>query len=216
MNSYIIHSSCRDYNGRGLTIAVRTAVKEVRHMARIVLDTITDPNPNPATIRLIHVLFGAYLVPKAHFFNEGSIRRLIGFSNYRANFYVICGDRDVTLTDWATGLPSDTRGLWADHQLGWVANYDQFFPCDPARRPENPYQVAAFTMENRYIYICPPILESSKGTLLRPYREEHLAGAWIDDYMLLSVYLFHELLQTRVLSEPRKFWFRFVYHINSG
>lgn len=86
--------------------------------------------------------------------------------------------------------------------------YQNFFPCNPYRKPDRPVSYYIFRnsyiLDRRHIILCPKTLDNPKGLSLEPYRTQDLAGDLIDSYQLLPFVLFHELLHTEIVTRKSK------------
>lgn len=125
------------------------------------------------------------------------------------DFVVVCGDLEVNAETTPTG-----ERIWVNYDHEWYDTYENFNPCDAARKPGAVYTFgknAAYTLYERLIYLCPVTLESPKGLLLTPYISEDLSGQSIVDFMLAPVIILHELLRGPITR--RKFLFRSRHHI---
>ena len=144
-------------------------------------------------------------VVKTHFV---SFAALSGFSDW----IVICDDQTVNLESDLITTPSHVHnpyGLWVDHVHGWLTTYDKFNPCNPACKSSTPTDmiVNGYTMNRRLICLCPVVLDMEQGRTLARYKDQVLVSESIQEYMLVPVVLFHELLYARIIDLARKFLF---------
>lgn len=165
---------------------------------------------DPKAIALMNCLFGTdktrqHLV--RNYFTMFSHLSLLD------DFTIICGDPMFKLDKSYEHL--DPRGLWVDNDHGLIVNPDKFIPCDPRRIINTPRtNVRAYTIRGRYIFLCPLTLNQRNGRSLAPFKDRLLLGKSINDYFLLPVILFHELLHTHILfPNQRKFHFGSWHHI---
>lgn len=208
VNSYAIDDdSCRDYDGKGVDIRgeIQQAINEVQDMARNAFDKILSNNPSSSTMNLMQSLFGMdpsrYSIVGNHF---------AAFAQFYENddFVVVCGDLMVNLIPNTLAENSNPHAAWADNDHGWTMHYEDYSPCNSTRKPGQDYTIEAFTILQRLIYVCPLVLDRPKGRTLAPYKDRILAGAYIDDYMLVPAILLHELYLTHIASPERKFSLR--------
>lgn len=211
VSSYAIDDSCRNYKGNDISGDVQQAINEVQDMARNAYIQITQ-KPQSRTISTIHllqVLFG--MEPSRYPIVGRHLAALAHF--YRTDdFIVLCGDSTVQLVP--DEVNSDPRGIWVDHVHDWWMPYDQYIPCDLARKPDvHIFRPNAFLIEEGLLFVCPDIFDSPKGRTLAPYKDQTMVGERIDDYILLPVILFHELYHSHVVSPIRKSSFRTRHHV---
>lgn len=158
---------------------------------------------NPITNRLMETLFGMdsskydivtdYIVHLANFQSDD-------------HFVVVCDD---LMVHWvADTIPGrNPQGTWLNVAHNWRIEIDNYVPCDPARESSAPSASLknAYTVDRRYIYICPSTLDNPRGRSISHYKNQNIIGDWIDHYMLLPGVLFHELLHVFIPAEYGKF-----------
>ena len=203
-SSYTIDASCRNYKGHDISGDMQQAINEVHEMA--INAVVRISHGDPSTIHRLESLFGRDPV---RYTTVSGYLTLVAFTFPTSDFVVICNDLMVKIEpDPSTNRKPDPRGRWVDPVHGWHLPYDEHDPCDPLRKPGSGAghdMTTAYILLNRYIYLCPHILDAAKGRILAPYKNRVLAGQWIDDYFLLPAVLFHEFLHTNPrLPAPRR------------
>lgn len=203
VNSYWIDFSCSNYKGFDISADIKEAVNEVIDMIGYAHSGNFLSSATSANTGLLTVLFGPD--PRNHQVVNDYIATLAGMSEEVSfqQFDVICDDLMVT---WAV-LPSGLKSWW-DHVRNWWAHYDNYTPCDPARKPgsQDTTMKTAYTISNKFIYLCPVILDNVKGRTLARYRDQQLTGQELNSYMLVPGVLFYEIARMHI--EARKFSFR--------
>lgn len=207
----MIDESCRDYKGNDISEDVQEAIDEARDMARNAYVEINTENRKASTVNLLRSLFGT----DSSTYSTASLY----FAAYptfhpRNNIVVICGDSMIELiAPDALTAKENPHGEWRDNSHGFIMHYDDFVPCHTTHQLRNgddeAIDIQAYTVLNRLIYLCPLILDDVDGRTLAPYRDEDLAGEWIDDFALLPLILLHELYHTHLILPHRKFLFHF-------
>lgn len=207
VNSYAIDDSCQNYKGIDIRQDIHQAIVDVQDMAWNAFSKTFQNDPNENTRDLLQVLFGGTNPSSWHTFSN-SLVALFHFLD-DADFVIICNDLTVNLVPDIYTQLLDPRGLWRDDVHNWIIHYENYFPCDIARQPVvRSFEIGAFTVSQRLIYVCPSILDHPLGRVLAPYRDQILAGKMIEDFFLLPAILFHELFHTGVVTPIRKFSFR--------
>ncbi|MCJ1271863.1 hypothetical protein MMC22_011768, partial [Lobaria immixta] len=158
------------------------AINEVHEMA--INAVVRIERGDPSTIHLLESLFGK---DHARYLTVSGYLSAIALKFPTSDFVVICNDLMVKIEpDPSTDRKPDPRGRWVDTVHGWHIPFDKHEPCDPLRKPglsAGHAMTSAYTV-SRYIYLCPDALDSAKGRILAPYKDQILAGKWIDDYVL--------------------------------
>lgn len=203
VNSYVIDGTCQHYGetNSDITNDIQQAINEVQDMARNAYQR--SLTRDASTIDLLRCLFGVdrETHPLVSLYFDALANPLDSH-----DFVVICDDLMMTLEP-DNSNPSDPRGMWKDYVHEWMAPYDKFFPCDPSRKPSaesRPILPKSYTINGRFIVICPVTLNNPKGRSLLPYKNQDLTGEFIDSFELLPAALFYELLRSRIVSRQFK------------
>ena len=198
VSSHTIDDSCKRYKGEDITGDIERAINEVKEMASNArLDVIHEEigYGEPRIKNLLDVLFSPDWW-KRHLVY--SVFDKVVARSPTADFVVICDDLDVRwLPDTYSEIPNP-RGIWLHQRYQWFMDFDDYDPCDPARKPglHPPFRFNAFTAAGRLIYLCPIILDRAVGRSLAPFKDQELAGHYIEEFVCLPVVLLHELLHT--------------------
>ena len=190
VSSYTIDDSCRNYKGNDITGDIQRAINEVKDMATNAYSASSLEGERYT--RLMTLLFGSW--SKRHEVVAGwfGIFSALGPSD---DFVIICDDLTVNWDPVDTYNPQpDPMGVWADHRHHWITGWSEYYPCDDTRKMGSSKSPWAFTMLGRLIYLCPSILDKPTGRSVARYKDQILAGQWIDNYVCLPVILFHQLL----------------------
>lgn len=165
-------------------------------MARHALDKITGNDP--VSIKLMKYMFGL------NHLNHWNVRlhfEIMAGVKLRRGYVIACDDQMVHL-EVDMSDPLNTRIMYVDRAREWAVPQDLDKGCNSVNGPP----ILSYSIDNRYIYVCPLVLDNLKGRSLLPYRYQVLAGSWIEDYMLLPAVLFNALLSTQMTF--RKYSFR--------
>ena len=192
VSSYTIDDSCRNYKRLGNDISedIERAIQEARLLASQAYTegVVRAPNAYSLLVSLFgtdqrkHKVVVQYFAPLA----------LQGFAT---DFVVICNDQQVQLEHDVYKNPPDPFGVWVDHRYSWAVPYDDFMPCDPARKPGAPSKYPySYIINTRLIYLCPSILDNTGGRTLAPYKDQDHTGRFIDEFWLLPAVLLQCLI----------------------
>lgn len=204
VSSYSVDPSCWNFRGQDIEPDITLAFHEAFDMAGegFIQSNAVNLSANP----LLNTLFGVNLQDHRTIIDYFST-----FANlqYSPNYLFICDDLMVNLMTDSVG-----RSKWVNHAHAWYATFENFTPCDPTRKPGAPFtikRVAAYTLFNRFIYLCLVILDYPNGRVLAPYKDRYLPGQWIDDYALVPLTIFHELLRGNLIHSKFSFRSRMIF-----
>ena len=195
VSSYRIDVSCFDYRGRDIRGDIQQAINEIQEMASNAFAASFMDDEYYS--RLLITLFGA----------DHSRHRIVAQYFARASnlssagdFVVVCDDLQVVREPYDLNTTqSNPMGVWVDYRYGWVSAFEQFTPCDAARKLNAPVtNLLGYTMSGRVIYLCPYLFDLPRGRSLAPYKDQELFGQSIDSYIILPVVLFYVLLNTDI------------------
>ena len=206
VSSHEIDESCKNYRGEDITGDIERAISEMKEMAynAYIASKLEETGFAEAkTTHLLDQLFGTDR--RRHSTVVDLFLKIVTLSPI-ADFVIICDDQDVQWEPDHYNQPPDPKGVWIHRRYRWIANFDNYTPCDPARKPSvSSGTIWAYTLLERLIYLCPEILDMDVGRSLAPYKDQELAGRYIDDYTSLPVVLFHELLHTKNFNRKPSF-----------
>lgn len=185
VNSYSVDNSCLDYKGRDIRPDIRQAVIEVDEMARnaVNVNYIADRK----VVDLFTALFGGDIAQ--HWTVRNIFQLFANFVDVQ-DYTIVCGDQMVYLAPNKDG----PHGMWVDLNHQWTMNYDDFNPCEPTRKPDGATELFSYTINQRFIYLCPAALDNPNGRFLAPYKDRIFTAQPIDDYYLVPTVLLCGLL----------------------
>lgn len=176
-------------------------LKSRRIISLFIICFIKISQKAPNTLNLLQELFSSdstrHDMVKSHFISLAHCSPI-------NDFVILCNDLTVNLepdrVPPSSTYPSpDPRRIWRDQFHPWWSRFDNFRPCDPARKPgtltDSPDKcAAAYTIYQCWIYLCPIILDATLGRTLAPYKNLVLNDEWIGDYMITPAVLIHEFV----------------------
>ena len=196
VSSYTIDVTCRNYEGSDITVDIESAVTEMQGMINNAYSSSLVPVQT--IIDLLVSLFGPDHETQSMIL-AGHFSTLFGPPVTELDYVIICDDQSVELQQDLYQNPPDPLGIWIDYRHGWAAKALDFAPCDATRDFAAPARdMRSYTIANRFIYLCPSVLDHPKGRSNMLHKDQDLETEWIDDYMLLPVILLHEIIRLRL------------------
>ena len=198
VRSYTIDDSCRNYKtfGNDISEDIAGAIEEARLLA-VQAHTADLPGSTRAN-NARNLLTSLFTYDRGRHDTVVSYFAGISQEGFTRDFVVICDDLHVEFeldSNQNPPNPPNTAAVFRDHRYGWAVPYNYFYPCDTARKPGSAYTAPfSYIIYNRLFYLCPSILDKSRGRSLAPYKDQVLIGQFLDEFILLPVVLLHDLL----------------------